>query len=264
MATDRVQPGPLPAPLLAPQSVASEQDYRRYWAVGGGQSLAAIAKAESVEESEIEASLLRVRTDIEQFSATSASTLLRKMIFRRLEQVDAAVVEALGATKLEGRKVVLINEETGKVTRLEDTYERPDHDTRLRAMDSVTRMLAVVQPRDPAVQITSNSQTNILNQAPQLPSGAPGLGQGLASPEAVIRNVVAMRQLALAAPAAPVQTAPVLNQPATVEGEPAMARNREREVSEPDAPDDELDEELDDEFDEDGDEAEGAEDDAED
>jgi hypothetical protein len=169
-------------------------DHRRYYASRAGRSVADLAKAAGVGEAEIELSIQKVRIDNERYSAAAAGVEARKLFFAALPKIGRALDEALSATKVHGTKVVTIDEQTGEAVITEETVERPDHDTRLRAIDSSRFILSVVQPRDPAVQIVSNSQTNILNQAAQ-PAGQ--LGAGLTSPEAVIREIVAQRQHAL-------------------------------------------------------------------
>jgi hypothetical protein len=166
-------------------------DQRRYWANRAGQSISDLAQAQSTSEDEIAQSILRVRIDNERYSASAAGVAARKLLFAALPKIQSAVDEALSATKLHGKKVVMIDKESGEAVTMEETVEVPDHDIRLRTMSEVRSFFSVVQPRDPAVQIVSNSQTNILNQAAQ-PAGQLGPG-GMTSPEAVIRHVQAER-----------------------------------------------------------------------
>jgi len=230
-------------------------DRHRHWAASAGQSIAEIAKQEGVPESEILLSIQRVRNDNEQYSSAWAGIETRKLYIQTLPKINSAIGEALSATKLHGKKVVMIDKETGDAVTMEETVERPDHDVRLRAIDGVRYLLSVVQPKDPAVQITSNSQTNILNQAPQVAAGAGGHA-GLTSPEAVIRAIVTARQHSLTSgnPA---------SQPATLEGEPVMDRSTEElpdddqvPVDDDDNDDEEYDEESEDEEEEADDEEE--------
>lgn len=219
----------------------TQLDFRRYWANRAGQSVADLAKLEEVSESTISASLQRVRNDNERYSSLGAGVETRKLYMQALPKIQTALDDALIATRLEGKEVIIFDKETGKAKITKEPIERPDHDTRLRAVDSFRTLLSVVQPRDPAVQITTNTQTNVLNQA-ALPAGA---GQaGLTSPEAVIRSIVAARQHALTSgnPTA---------EPTTIEpteGADAMPRVRKNDLEEDEL---ELLEDSDDELDED-------------
>lgn len=237
-----------PLPLSLPDSTLADPsllDHRRYWANRAGQSVAELAKAEGVEEAVITASLLRVRNDNERYSSLGAGVEVRKLLFQALPKIRSAIDEALGATRLEGKEVIIFDKETGLAETSKEPIERPDHDIRLRAIDGVRTLLSVVQPRDPAVQITSNSQTNILNQAPQLAQG-PGQA-GLTSPEAVIRSIVAARQHALTSGTPPPE--PLTIEATTEGGTDSMPHVRKNDLEE-----DELEAEPA-EFDEDADEA---------
>src|SRR5665213_3221401 len=160
------QPDPSPTEDLS-LAEPSLQDHRRYWASRAGRSIKEIAKSVGVSEEEVSQSILRVNLDNERYSAARAGVEARKLFFAALPKIGVALDEALTATKLHGKKVVMVDKETGEQVTVEDVIERPDHDIRLRAIDSSRYILSVVQPKDPAVQIVSNSQTNILNQAPQ-------------------------------------------------------------------------------------------------
>ena len=180
------------AAAFAPPSPA---DFRLYAAHASGKSIADLAKSAGAGaiESDITSAIERVRIDNERYSAARAGVEARKLFFSLLPKISDAFSAALTATRMHGKKVVMIDKQTGEAVTMEETVERPDHAIRLQAIDSSRFILSVVQPKDPAVSIISNSQTNILNQA-ALPVGG---GLGLKSPEDVIRQVVAARQHAL-------------------------------------------------------------------
>jgi hypothetical protein len=229
-ASPPVSSSSLPRSLAEPSFL----DYCRYWANRAGKPVAEIAKEGKVSEEAINVSLQRVLSDNERYSPLSTGIETRRLYIRSLPQIQSAVAEALNATRLEGKEVIIFNRETGKAEITKEPVERPDHDIRLRAIDGVRTLLSVVQPRDPAVQITTNAQTNILNQA-ALPAGT-GQG-GLTSPEAVIRQIVSQRQHTLTSGAS-------AGQPLTIEStkedkEEAMPRVRAGELDE-----DELVEEV--------------------
>jgi hypothetical protein len=228
------QPDSSASPALDSLAPPSLLDDRRYCANRAGRSVAEIAQEQQVSEQEILASINRVRLDNERFSPSAAGVAARRLLFAALPKIQLAVDEALSATKFHGKKVVMIDKETGEAVTMEETVERPDHDIRLRTMSEVRQFFSVVQPRDPAVQIVSNSQTNILNQGAGQQAQA---GNGLTSPEAVIRHIQMERQRALTS-GSPVQTVPLTT---TLEGEPVMARNRSQEELEAD-PDEEEEE----------------------
>ena len=235
--TDQTDQTDSPLPLSLPDSTLADPsllDHRRYWANRAGQSVAELAKAEGVEEAVITASLLRVRNDNERYSSLGAGVEVRKLLFQALPKIRSAIDEALGATRLEGKEVIIFDKETGLAETSKEPIERPDHDIRLRAIDGVRTLLSVVQPRDPAVQITTNTQTNVLNQA-ALPAG--GAQAGLTSPEAVIRSIVAARQHALTDGR---PSAEPLTIEATEGGQEEMPRVRKNDLDE-----DELEEAVD-------------------
>jgi hypothetical protein len=223
-------------------------DQRRFWANRAGQSVADLAVSQSVSVEEIERSLLLVRTDNERYSAAATGQAARRLFFNALPKIASALDSALSATKFQGKKVVMIDKATGEKEILEEEVERPDHSVRLQAIDTSRFILAVVQPRDPAVQIVSNSQTNILNQAPQ---GGRGEGvAGLTSPEAVIRAIQAERS------ARTLTDGKQVGQPTTIEAvkeDVVMPRVRTGDLEDDELVDDEY-EDADEDEDEDEDE----------
>jgi hypothetical protein len=223
-----VDAGPIAAAADPAYSEPSLLDHHRYWANRAGQSVAELATSEKVTEEVVAASLLRVRNDNERYSSLGAGVEVRKLLFQSLPKIRLAIDEALGATRLEGKEVIIFDRETGKAETTKEPVERPDHDTRLRAIDGVRTLLSVVQPKDPAVQIVSNSQTNILNQA-ALPAGEGHTG--LTSPEAVIRMIQNQRTHALTDG----RPASLASQPATLEAlkeDSPMPRVRKNDLEE--------------------------------
>lgn len=230
-------------PLAEPTLV----DQRRFWANHAGLSVAEIAQSSGVSEEEVTLSILRVRNDNGRYSATAAGVEARKIFIRALPRISSALDEALVATRLEGKKVVLVDKETGESVTMEETVERPDHEVRLQAIDRARSVFSVVQPRDPAVQIVSNSQTNILHQGGPAQVGAGAGHSMLTSPEAVIRSIVAQRALALT------DGKSVVIKPTTLEGVPVMARDSELPVELPvEMPDEQEPDEGDDDDEEEG------------
>ena len=244
------------------RALPTPTDHRRYRAHRAGQTDDEIAAADRVTPAAVRASLLRVRIDNARYSSDEAGVAVRKLLFSRLPQIGAVLDEALRATKIEGRKVIVITD--GKAETLDEQIERPDHDTRLRTIDTTRALLAVVQPRDPAVQINSNSQTNILNQGAQAAQLGAGAGAGLAnltSPEAVIRAIRAERELrltdgsggSLASPKGPERLNRPVGPPVVIDAE-VEAGAEDADADDEDAEYDEADDEEEDEDDPDSEE----------
>lgn len=248
-------------PAFDPTAEPTLLDHRRYWASRAGQSIRQIARQEKITEQEVTDSILLVQTDNERYSASRAGVETRKTFLRELPLIRTALDEALTATRLVGKKVVMIDKESGEEVTVEEPVERADHQVRLQAIDGVRSLLSVVQPKDPAVLINNNSQTNILNQgAGGQPAGQPGL----TSPEALLRSIVQQRALTAGTRTetvpARMPTASASAATATVEGELVMARNRPL----PDEEESELEgeeEESEDDSDLEDDELEGEDDD---
>ncbi len=196
------QPLSDPVAVAPPSPPPTPTDYRRYWRFRSGISIPDLAAADKVEASTIEASLERVRTECQQFSAEAIGVEVRRLFVTKLPQINETLDESLRATRTEGRRVILIDNETGKVERLEETVVVPDHATRLSAIDHMRAVLSVVQPRDPAVQITNNNSVTANTQHNTLVAGASnGPAGALTSPEAVIRSIVSQRSDRAALPA---------------------------------------------------------------
>lgn len=187
---------PVPAdPSLLSNRTPSALDFRRYRAHRAGQSVAELATEGKVTEAAVEASLRRVRIDNVRFSPEATGIAVRKLLLNHVREMDQAVSSALKATRLRTRQVIKPDPMTGELQTLEESEEYPDHATRMEAINTTRALVSVVQPKDPAVVVNTNTQTNVLNQGPQL-----GPGQaGLTSPEAVIRMIQNKRGLALAA-----------------------------------------------------------------
>lgn len=200
-------PTPLPTILAAKKhlraslTLPTETDYLRHRAYKAGVSIPEIATTENTTEEEIEESILLVRIDNAKFSPDEAGLAVRKLLFQKFPKVSAAMDEALSATTQVGKKIQLVDKETGETETIEDFQTIPDHTSRMRAVDAMTKILSVVQPKDPQIQITDNrqvnSQTNILNAGVGATGTAGSLGPGMNSPEEVIRSIVSQRRQAL-------------------------------------------------------------------
>ncbi|MDE2103575.1 MAG: hypothetical protein KGL39_40420 [Patescibacteria group bacterium] len=239
----------------------SPLDRRIYLAHRAGKTIRQLARSQQMTLDQIHQAIFRVELDNERYSSLATGVETRKIYLKQIERIDAALAGALTATKMVGKKTVMIDKESGDIQTVEETVERPDYDTQLRAIDSTRFLVAVVQPKDPAVVVntTTNTQNNVLN-APGMGAGGTG---GMTSPEAVIRAIVAERQKALPQPAAPTMTIPQTAATTTLEGVPAMARDPEQpdgEYEEVEEPEDGDEDEEDEEYDEDED-GEGEEDD---
>lgn len=167
-------------------------DRRRWRLFNSGLTAAEIAEMEDVQLKTVELSLWKVRADRAQYAPDEMATKVRKILSDRLQDVDNVLKEAMRATVLDTREVVERDPETGHTVQLQESVERADHDTRLRAVTGVRDLIVSVQPREPLVAIDQRSQTNIQNNGI---SG--GNGTGLKSPEAVIRSVIERRSKAL-------------------------------------------------------------------
>jgi len=120
---------------------------------------------------------------------------VRQMFSHLIPEMNEAVRLALKATRYEGVTTCFLDKDSGDMQTVESQVERPDHGIRLQALDAVRGILAVVQPRDPAVQITSTTVSNTQNNL--LTGGHGGATDGLTSPEAMIREIQARRGYAL-------------------------------------------------------------------
>lgn len=199
-AAPTISPAAARKHLRASLTLPTETDYLRHRAYKAGVPVPEIAAAENVSEEAVEESILLVRIDNAKFSPDEAGLAVRKLLLQKLPQVSEAISEALTASQRVGKKVQMVDKETGEVVTMEDFQIVPDHAARLRAVDATTKILSVVQPKDPQIQITDNrqvnTQTNILNAAGG-GAGAGALGPGMNSPEEVIRGIVAQRRQAL-------------------------------------------------------------------
>jgi hypothetical protein len=254
-----------PAAALPPPT---GEDSRRYRRARAGQSLREIAASEGVSIESVEQSILRVRVDNDRYSANDTGLAVRRLFERLLPSIECSLDQALAATKMVGRKVLTVDTETGRTTTLDETSEVADHDTRLRAVAETRALVSVVQPRDPAVQITSTTTTN--TQHNTLNAGLPGpTTPGLTSPEAIIRTIQAQRVAAGALTARSADSAdpPVPTAIATIiEGDvmPRVGRltaDEDDEIEDGEDAEDE-DEEEEEEGDEDDDDDDAADDDA--
>lgn len=231
-------------PDLLSISPPSPVDNIIYLANRAGKSISQIAHSQRTTTDEIRQAIFRVELDRERNSSQATGVETRKLFLSQLGPISEAISAALRATKMTGKKVVMIDKESGVEVTVEEQVERPDHATRLQAIDTTRFLLAVVQPKDPALVINSNTQTNILNQGVQ--PGGLGAG-GLTSPEAVIRSIVAARQNQLPAASASANAAAA----GTVEGEIVMARAKD--TNPPDEQEQEIEDAEDAEEDEDSD-----------
>lgn len=207
----------------------SPLDWRIYLAHRAGRTVKQLARSQNLTGQEIHQALFRVHLDNERNSSLVTGIETRRLFLAHIDDLSTAATEALRATKLVGKKVVMVDKETGNAVTLEETVELPDHDTRLKAMDSMRQMVAVVQPKDPAVVVnnTNNTQNNVL----AVGAGGGGNGHaGLTSPEAVIRSIVSERQKALTQPAAPAFMIPTTKP--TLEGVPVMTKDKENNPDE--------------------------------
>jgi len=196
-AQSRSRPARAPRRAKDPSSSCAPPtptDFRRYRAHRAGQTTDEIAADDRTTPAAVEASLRRVRVDNARFSPEATGIEVRRSLLAHAQQMDQVFTDAFAATRLRTRSIIKPDPMTGELRTLEESEEYADHDTRLKAVDTMRALLSVVQPRDPAVVVTSNSQTNILNQG-----ALPGAGQqqGLTSPEAVIRQIRAQRGLSL-------------------------------------------------------------------
>lgn len=246
-AAAMVSPAAARKHLRASLSIPTDIDYLRNRAHKAGVPIPEIAAAENVTEEEIEESILLVRIDNAKFSPDEAGLAVRKLLLQKLPQVSEAISEALTASHRVGKKVQLVDKETGETVTMEDFQIVPDHTARLRAVDATTKILSVVQPKDPQIQITDNrqvnTQTNILKGGGG--GGAGALGPGLNSPEEVIRNIVTQRRQALGDGSADGEGLVAASVP--------LARNTSQSELEQDADEEDVE---DGEYEEDGDETE--------
>lgn len=183
-----------------------DEDFRRYRQYRAGMLIDAIARAEGVTVRKVKASLNRVRAENQKYSAEAAGAEIRKTIMERLPKIGASLDDALTATSFEEKKLVTVVD--GEIVDAgTETVAVPDHETRMTAVDRVRALLAVVQPRDPAVQINNNSTTNTQNN--MMAVGADGSSPvNLASTESIIRSIQARRNHSFPSPALPAETTP--------------------------------------------------------
>lgn len=172
-------------------SEPTEKDRRRYYASKSGRSVEEIAKDEDVGVGTVENSISRVRTEYQKYTTEETGVAIRRALFDMLPLVKKMFHGALNATMYVDRKVFIEDPETHEKTAFEESIEVPDHHIRLKGAHAFSELLAVVQPKDPAIVVNANTQNNILNQT------MPGMPGQLSSPEAVIRQIRQERGYAL-------------------------------------------------------------------
>jgi hypothetical protein len=159
-------------------------DMSRWFDFRAGTSAEEIAARENVKLDTVMASLSRMRAHQERNSQTSAETAVREMFLERLPQAAGVFIDAMNATTTQTRTEVVheFNEETGRAEWVdkEVTEQVPDHQLRLKAVDSLKALLQSVQPKTPMVQVDARSQTNFNNGL---------LGAGAATPESQQRAI---------------------------------------------------------------------------
>lgn len=159
-------------------------DMARWFDFRAGTSAEEIATRENVKLETVMASLSRMRAHQERNSQTSAETAVRELFLERLPQAAGVFIDAMNATTTATRTEVVheFNEDTGRNEWVdkEVTEQVPDHQLRLKAVDSLKALLQSVQPKTPMVQVDARSQTNFNNGL---------LGAGAASPESQQRAI---------------------------------------------------------------------------
>lgn len=162
----------------------TDTDMSRWFDFRAGTSAEEIAARENVKLETVMASLSRMRAHQERNSQASAETAVREMFLERLPQASGVFIEAMNATTTQTRTEVVheFNEETQRNEWVdkEVTEQVPDHQLRLKAVDSLKALLQSVQPKTPMVQVDARSQTNFNNGL---------LGAGAASPESQQRAI---------------------------------------------------------------------------
>lgn len=145
----------------------TDTDQRRWFDFRAGTSAEELAVRENVKLDTILASLNRMRAHQERNSQASAETAVRELFLERLPQAAGVFIDAMNATTTQTRTEVVheFNEETQRNEWVdkEVTESVPDHQLRLKAVDSLKSLLASIQPKTPMVQVDARSQTNFNN-----------------------------------------------------------------------------------------------------
>lgn len=218
------------------QPEPTPQDRRRWEDLREGISPEELAARENVRLPTILKSRDTMRNYLARYSAQSAETEVRRVVIDSLPAAANYLAEALTAT-MPVTKMVLKQRRNYDTGMLEDYMDEettliPDHATRGKAHEQLTKSLAAIQPKTPMVQVDARSQTNIQN-------GQSGLGGGQAlSFESITRQIRAERGLSLGPgeSAAPQQA---ISAPVEVDYE--LAEEIAEEMQDEDAADDEID-----------------------
>lgn len=176
-------------------------DMRRYMDWRAGISAAEIAARENKRVATIETSIERMRVYAAANSAEMSELAVRAVARETLPQAKLAIEGAFTAVRSE--PVTVGYDELGNPKI--DYIERPDHKTRLEAIDRIRALFASAQPKTPLLSLTNNNTVNTQNNLQAgLPGGSP------TSSEAIIRQIRSERGLALPADIGPEQTTAVL------------------------------------------------------
>lgn len=181
------------------RSPITELDRDRYFDFLAGVSAEELAARENVRLPTIERSLDKMRSHTQVHSQQSAELAVREVVISQLAGASAAFTEALTAT-IPVTKMVMKrrwDDRTGEEVEYmdEEVTLVPDHATRMKAVDSLQKLLVGIQPKTPLIDARSQNifQPGTGGQA-ALPAGSPA---NSLSQEAVVRAIRSARGLSL-------------------------------------------------------------------
>lgn len=177
------------------RSAITQIDRARYFDNLAGISAEELASRENVKLSTITRSLEKMRAHSHRFSQTSVILKANELFASKLDDVSKVIDDGLNATVVVVRQVVKTrwNPELGADEQYMDEVHEllPDHATRIKTMDYLSKLHERVQPKQPLVAV--DARTQIQNNQAQLP----GNTSGIISSEAIIRHIRAERGLSL-------------------------------------------------------------------
>jgi hypothetical protein len=180
-------------PARFDRSPITQLDRSRYFDNLAGISAEELASRENVKLSTITRSLEKMRAHAQRHSQSSAIMATTELYMDKLDKVSQVIDEGLNASVVVTRQVIKTrwNPELGADEQYmaEEHDILPDHATRIKTMDYLSKLQERVQPKQPLVAV--DARTQIQNNAGQLGPG----GTTVLSSEAIIRHIRSERGL---------------------------------------------------------------------
>lgn len=174
-------------PPQRPTSTApSPLDRSRWMDHRSGLSIEELAARENVKISTIQSSLDKMKLHAARTSQESVDMATRELYLDQLPSAIHVFEDALKATTMQTKTIENPDTEETEIVYV----EVPDHAIRLKAIESLQKLLAGVTPKTPMVQVDARTQINNPGQPQHV---------GQLSSESIIRQIRAERGLSLTA-----------------------------------------------------------------